>query len=106
MQAVDYEDIVRTGPGTLAGRYLRSIWQPVYHSADIAPGSAKPLRIMGEALALYRGASGALHLVDGMCPHRGTRLSAGRVEGDAIRCFYHGWKFDAAGLWAEETRAE
>ena len=97
MPAVEYEDIVRTGPGTLAGRYLRHIWQPVYHSADIEPGSAKPLRIMGETLALYRGASGALHLVDGLCPHRGTRLSAGRVEGDAIRCFYHGWKFDAAG---------
>ena len=40
MAAVEYEDFVRTGPGTLAGRYLRSIWQPVYHSADIAPGSA------------------------------------------------------------------
>jgi len=106
MAAVKYDDFVRTGPGTLAGRYLRSIWQPVYHSADIAPGSAKPLRIMGEALALYRGASGALHLVDGLCPHRGTRLSAGRVEGDAIRCFYHGWKFDAAGQCVEQPAEE
>ena len=23
------EDMVRTGPGTLAGRYLRMFWQPV-----------------------------------------------------------------------------
>ena len=106
MRAVEYEDFVRTGPGTLAGRYLRQIWQPVYHSADIAPGSAKPLRIMGETLALYRGVSGALHLVDGLCPHRGTRLSAGRVEGDAIRCFYHGWKFDAAGQCVEQPAEE
>ena len=106
MPAVEYEDIVRTGPGTLAGRYLRRIWQPVYHSADIEPGSAKPLRIMGETLALYRGASGALHLVDGLCPHRGKRLSAGRVEGDAIRCFYHGWKFDAAGQCVEQPAEE
>ena len=106
MRAVEYEDIVRTGPGTLAGRYLRRAWQPVYHSADIEPGSAKPLRIMGETLALYRGTSGALHLVDGLCPHRGTRLSAGRVEGDAIRCFYHGWKFDAAGQCVEQPAEE
>ena len=30
------------------------------------------------------------------CPHRRTSLSLGWVEGDAIRCFYHGWKFDGA----------
>jgi 5,5'-dehydrodivanillate O-demethylase len=106
MPAVEFDDIVRTGPGTLAGRYLRRVWQPVYHSADIEPGSAKPLRIMGETLALYRGTSGVLHLVDGLCPHRGTRLSAGRVEGDAIRCFYHGWKFDATGQCVEQPAEE
>jgi 5,5'-dehydrodivanillate O-demethylase len=106
MPAVNTRTSFARVPGTLAGRYLRRIWQPVYHSADIEPGSAKPLRIMGETLALYRGASGALHLVDGLCPHRGTRLSAGRVEGDAIRCFYHGWKFDAAGQCVEQPAEE
>jgi 5,5'-dehydrodivanillate O-demethylase oxygenase subunit len=106
MAAVDYDDIVRTGPGTLAGRYLRRTWQPVYHGADIGQGRAKPLRILGETLALYRGASGSLHLVDGLCPHRGTRLSSGSVEGEAIRCFYHGWKFDAAGQCVEQPAEE
>jgi 5,5'-dehydrodivanillate O-demethylase len=103
---VDYDDIVCTGPGTLAGRYLRRIWQPVYHGVDIAQGRAKPLRILGETFALYRGASGALHLVDGYCPHRGTRLSAGTVEGEAIRCFYHGWKFDGGGQCVEQPAEE
>jgi 5,5'-dehydrodivanillate O-demethylase len=106
MPAIEYGDIVRTAPGTLAGRYLRSFWQPVYHGADIAPGQAKPLRILGENLTLYRGASGALHLVDGYCPHRGTRLSTGRIEGEAIRCFYHGWKFDSAGQCVEQPAEE
>src|SRR5882672_8603204 len=100
-KAVDFDALVRTGPATLAGRYLRSFWQPVYHGVDIARGCAKPLRIMGESFALYRGASGELHLVDGLCPHRGTRLSAGSVEGEAIRCYYHGWKFDSAGRCVE-----
>ncbi len=105
-RAVSFDDIVRTGPGTLAGRYLRRIWQPVYHCADVAPGQAKPLRIMGETFALYRGESGALRLVDGFCPHRGTQLSAGTVEGDAIRCFYHGWKFDGGGQCVEQPAEE
>jgi len=105
-KAVGYEDIVRTGPGTLAGRYLRGLWQPVYHSVDIASGQAKPVRVMGETFVLYRGNGGALHMVDGYCPHRGTLLSAGSVEGDAIRCFYHGWKFDQGGQCIEQPAEE
>src|SRR3712207_7596986 len=37
-----------TGPGTLAGRYLRTFWQPVYLARDLAPRRAVPLRIMSE----------------------------------------------------------
>jgi 5,5'-dehydrodivanillate O-demethylase len=90
-------DVHHTGPGTLAGRYLRMFWQPVYHSGELAAGRTKPLRIMNADYALYRGTDGAPHLVDARCPHRGTQLSAGVVEGDVIRCFYHGWSFDGNG---------
>jgi 5,5'-dehydrodivanillate O-demethylase oxygenase subunit len=103
---VNFDEITRTGPGTLAGRYLRSMWQPVYHSTDIAPGEAKPLRILGQRFALFRGESGAPHLVDPACRHRGMMLSAGRVEGDAIRCFYHGWKYDCDGRCIEQPPEE
>lgn len=95
-------DHTRTGPGTPAGRYLRSFWQPVYHSTDLAPGSAVPLRIMGESFTLYRGEGGTTFLVDPYCPHRGTQLSSGWVEGDALRCFYHGWKFAGDGRCIEQ----
>jgi 5,5'-dehydrodivanillate O-demethylase oxygenase subunit len=101
-----YDEIVRSGPGTLCGRYLRSVWQPVYHSADILPGQAKPLRIMGEGFTVYRGSSGTPHLVARVCPHRGLQLSAGFVEGDAIRCFYHGWKFESSGQCVEQPAEE
>ena len=30
--ALDVQDLAHTGPGTVAGRYLRSFWQPVYHA--------------------------------------------------------------------------
>jgi 5,5'-dehydrodivanillate O-demethylase len=36
------------------------------------------------------------------CPHRGTQLSAGWVEGDCIRCMYHGWLFDSSGQCTEQ----
>jgi 5,5'-dehydrodivanillate O-demethylase len=95
-------DFHHTGPATLAGEYMRRFWQPVYHSADLAAGKAKPMRIMNADYALYRGTDGRAHLLDARCPHRGTQLSAGRVEGDSIRCFYHGWKFDPSGQCIEQ----
>jgi len=100
------EDCLRAGPGTPAGRYLRQFWQPVYHSVDLAAGRAVTIRIMSQDFALYRGQSGQPHLVDAVCPHRGTRLSSGWIEGDALRCFYHGWKFGADGQCLEQPAEE
>jgi 5,5'-dehydrodivanillate O-demethylase len=99
---VRVDDCVATGPGTLAGRYLRQFWQPVYHAPDLLPGRAAPLRVLGEDFTLYRGEAGAVHLVAPRCAHRGTRLHTGWVEGDCVRCFYHGWKFDGAGQCVEQ----
>lgn len=79
------------------GRLLRKFWQPVALAEDVAAGGAIPLLIMGEELTLYRGESGALHLVGGRCAHRRTLLHTGWVVGEEIRCIYHGWQFDGKG---------
>src|SRR3954468_16236660 len=97
----EYNDFAHTGPGTLAGRYLRHFWQPVYEAAALPPGHARPIRIMSEDFTLYRGADGTPHVVAARCAHRGTQLSTGWVEDDCVRCFYHGWKYDATGQCVE-----
>jgi 5,5'-dehydrodivanillate O-demethylase oxygenase subunit len=101
-RSVEQADFVHTGPGTLAGRYLRRYWQPVYVSEKLAKGTVVPIRILGEELALYRGESGKAHVVANECRHRLTRLSTGWVEGDTIRCRYHGWRFDESGQCVEQ----
>jgi 5,5'-dehydrodivanillate O-demethylase oxygenase subunit len=98
----DWTDAAHTGPEHLAGRYLRRFWQPVARCQDLEVGRAKPLRIMSEDFTLYRGESGAAHAVAFRCAHRGTQLSTGWVEGDDLRCFYHGWKYDSAGQCVEQ----
>ena len=98
----DWTDFAHTGPGTLAGRYLRRFWQPVYRSDALPAGRAKPIQVMSEQLTLYRGEGGEPHLVAFRCAHRGTQLSTGWVEGDDIRCFYHGWKYGADGRCLEQ----
>ncbi|MBM2811533.1 MAG: hypothetical protein HW416_2292 [Chloroflexi bacterium] len=100
-QSPPADDFVHTGPGTLAGRYLRSFWQPICRSQDLSPGRARPVRIMGEDLTVYRGRTDP-HLLAFRCAHRGTQLSTGWVEDDNIRCFYHGWKYDGSGQCIEQ----
>lgn len=99
---VEQVDFVRTGPGTLAGRYLRRYWQPVYVSGKLAKGKVVPIRILSEELALYRGESGAARVIANECAHRLTRLSTGWVEGDTLRCRYHGWRYDESGQCIEQ----
>jgi 5,5'-dehydrodivanillate O-demethylase oxygenase subunit len=100
------EDLVSTRPGSLAGAFMRRFWQPIHRAEDLRPGQAKPIQIMSEHFTLYRGESGAPHMVDFRCPHRGTQLSAGWVEGDSIRCMYHGWCFNAQGQCTEQPAEE
>jgi 5,5'-dehydrodivanillate O-demethylase oxygenase subunit len=93
----DELDLYRSGSDSLGGRYLRRFWQPVYRSQDLRAGEAKPVRILNEDFTLYRGETGTAHAVGHRCAHRGTVMSTGFVEGDCIRCFYHGWMYAANG---------
>lgn len=90
-----------TGPDTTMGQLLRTFWQPVAVTGDVVAGKAKPIRIMGEDLTLYRGESGTAHVVGGRCAHRLTVLHTGWIEGDRIRCMYHGWQYDGTGQCTE-----
>ena len=57
---------------------------------------------VGNSVTLYRGENGSPHVIGFRCAHRGTQLSVGWVEGDCLRCFYHGWKYDGSGQCVEQ----
>lgn len=98
----DWTDFQHTGPGTLAGRFTRMFWHPIYAAEDLPPGRAIPMQIMNEWFTLYRGETGVPHAVAFRCVHRGTQLSTGWVEGDDIRCRFHGWKYGSDGQCIEQ----
>jgi 3-ketosteroid 9alpha-monooxygenase subunit A len=73
-------------------------WFGVADSDGVAPGELKRLHSFGRELVLFRGRDGSPSLFDAYCPHLGAHLGVGgRVEGDTIRCPFHGWRFDANG---------
>jgi 5,5'-dehydrodivanillate O-demethylase oxygenase subunit len=89
--------LTQTGPGTEMGRLLRTFWHPFFVGSKLAPESAQLVRLLGEELTLYRGASGRPYLVGNRCAHRSTLLHTGWIEGEEIRCMYHGWCYDGTG---------
>ena len=98
----EWMDFQHTGPTTLAGRYMRRFWQPIFHSAELPAGRAKPVKVMNVDYTVYRGEDGKPYLTQQRCPHRGLQLSTGTVEGSSIRCFYHGWMFDRTGACVQQ----
>ena len=100
------ELITRTGPGTAAGKLMRRYWQPAALVDELAVNRpVKPLRLLGEDLVLFKDEKGRYGLVGRSCPHRGTDLAYGRLEGGGLRCAFHGWLFDVEGKCLE-TPAE
>ena len=84
-ERIDWAELARTGPDTLGGRYLRRFWTPVYRSAALASGHAKPIRIMCEDFTLYRSDSGTPHIIDARCPDLNPLLNLGWIEGEDIQ---------------------
>lgn len=73
-----------------------TLWHPVVASAEVV-GAPMAARLLERELVLWRAGDGAVHAWADRCPHRGARLSMGRVEADRLECPYHGWQFAAGG---------
>jgi len=73
------------------------VWSPVTLAKNL---QKKPLGLMfaGEKLVFFRDAQGQAHALIDRCPHRGVKLSLGRVtEKGCLECPFHAWQFDGAG---------
>ena len=77
---------------------LRNRWHPIIRS-DLVLAGGKPLGVtrLGEPLVLWRDQQGFIHVQTDRCPHRAVPLSRGSVEGDRLRCSYHGVTIGADG---------
>ncbi len=80
------------------------LWHPVALSSDVAdrPVAAQ---LLDQSVVLWRDAQGVAHAWADKCPHRGAKLSLGKVQTNAqglstLECAYHGWQFDGAARCA------
>jgi phenylpropionate dioxygenase-like ring-hydroxylating dioxygenase large terminal subunit len=80
----------------------QTYWHPVAESTAVAGDKPLAARVLSQDVVLWRDAAGQAHVWADRCPHRGTRLSLGRVvsvDGKSnLECSYHGWQFERQGL--------
>ena len=76
--------------------FLRDCWYVAAWARDLGEAPLG-VRVIDEPLALYRTREGIVCAVEDRCPHRWAPLSMGRVEGELLRCMYHGLCFDTGG---------
>ena len=77
--------------------FIRNSWYVAGWCTELGANAPIARQIVGEPLALFRRKDGAVVAFEDRCPHRMAPLSAGRVEGDELRCMYHGLRFDCSG---------
>jgi phenylpropionate dioxygenase-like ring-hydroxylating dioxygenase large terminal subunit len=97
-------------------RAFELFWHPVATVGEVAAALPHPLAVtlLGRDLVVTGGggagdkdprhANGTHRRYScfaNRCAHRSTRLSVGWVEGDGVRCAYHGWRYGADGHCVE-----
>jgi phenylpropionate dioxygenase-like ring-hydroxylating dioxygenase large terminal subunit len=77
-------------------------WYALAFSRELRRGRTLARSFVGRELVLFRTASGQAAAVDAYCPHLGAHLGhGGRVEGECLRCPFHGFRFARDGRCVE-----
>ena len=73
-------------------------WFAVCFSSELAPGALVSRTLFDREVVVYRTEAGEVAVVDAHCPHMGAHFGrGGRVEGERLRCPFHGFRFAPDG---------
>ena len=80
--------------------YVKNCWYVAAWPSEVkeAPFART---ICGVPVVFYRTGTGSVAALEDRCCHRNLPLSMGTIEGDGLRCGYHGLKYDATGACIE-----
>jgi phenylpropionate dioxygenase-like ring-hydroxylating dioxygenase large terminal subunit len=81
--------------------FVRNCWYVAGWDYEFTRGELHARTIINEPLVLYRKREGTLVALENRCVHRLAALSLGCLEGDDLRCMYHGFKYAPDGQCVE-----
>jgi vanillate O-demethylase monooxygenase subunit len=77
--------------------FVHNTWYVAGWADELKSGERLGRTFLGQPVALFRTASGQVGALEDRCVHRAMPLSAGVVDGEALRCLYHGLEFGTHG---------
>lgn len=77
--------------------FVFNTWYVAAESAEVTCDTPLARTLLNEPVVLFRTRAGTPVALADACPHRYAPLSLGRIEGDCIRCPYHGSVYDQSG---------
>lgn len=84
---------------TVVALPIPSSWYAVAFSDELRPGAVLRRTVAEQELVVFRTRSGVAAAMDAYCPHLGAHLGfGGCVEGETLRCPFHGFRFDTRGV--------
>lgn len=72
-------------------------WYILALESEVPAGKPIKRYLYDTPYVLFRNEKGEVTALLDKCIHRGAQLSLGTVENGAVRCPYHGWKFNSDG---------
>ena len=81
--------------------FIKNIWYAAAWGSEVEAGKPVARTVADLPIVLYRTVDGKAVILEDRCSHRCAPLSKGRVEGDALRCWYHGLLFSSEGKCLE-----
>ncbi|MEU5264597.1 Rieske (2Fe-2S) protein [Amycolatopsis sp. NPDC021455] len=73
-------------------------WFPVCLSADLPPsGGIVGAELLDGRVIAVRSAAGEVAVLSAYCVHLGADLAVGSLDGEGIRCAFHGWRYGMDG---------
>jgi len=77
---------------------MPSGWFRIAISNEVPRGEVRVFKINGREVVAFRNREGEVAVVDPICPHMGAHLGyGGTVVDGALRCPFHGLRFDRGG---------
>lgn len=86
--------------------FLRNCWYVAGWESELPTANPIRRKIIGEPVVIFRDQGGVVHALEDRCAHRRAPLSMGRLEGDNIRCMYHGLLVGSDGICRQVPRSE
>lgn len=78
--------------------FILNRWYPLCFLEELNENNLLPKKILGKDLIVFKTESGNYGVIEDRCCHRNVNLSLGVVKGEVVKCAYHGWEYNSAGV--------